>query len=104
MDKEYLFVLFEVATIILLVIAFVYLLALSILVKEYAFIVEKPFTFFIELVFMTVLPGIPLLFFAFTRGLDIGKAVILASTFSAKVGAFHVIFQLSGIYKYTLGI
>jgi hypothetical protein len=104
MDKEYLYVLFNITTIVVLVIAFVYLLILSLLVKEYTLVIERPFVFFIELIFMIVLPGIPLLFFAVSRGLDFGHAVIVASTFSAQSGAFHVVFQLSGLYKHLFGV
>lgn len=103
MDKELLYFLFNWAIIITLVIGFVYLLIISFIVKDYSLIIEKPLIFVIELIFMTVLPGIPLLFFAVSRGLDIGYAIALAVSLSAQSGAFHLIFQLSGLYKYTFG-
>ena len=103
MNKEFLLYIFNTATIVVLVFGFVYLVILSLIVKEYALIIERPFIFFIELLFMIVLPSVPILFFAVSRGLDFGHALLLASSFSAQSGAFHLVLQLSGLYKYSFG-
>jgi hypothetical protein len=103
MDTEYLYFMFEVTVIVLLIVAFIYLFVLSIIVRDTTLIVERPFIFTIELLFMMVLPAVPLLFFVVSRGTDFKKAMILTSTLAAKFGAFHVVLQLSGTYKYLLG-
>lgn len=103
MDAEYLYFLFEVATIGLLIIGFIYLFVLSLIVRDYKLIVERPFIFTIELLFMMLLPAIPLLFFTVSRGVDFKKAVILASTLAAKFGAYHIVLQLSGSYTHLFG-
>lgn len=100
MDAEYLYFLFEVCTVIALVIGFVYLFVLSIIVRDYRHIVERPFIFTLELLFMMVLPAIPLLFFYVSRGISFVKAMAWASSLAAKFGVFHVVLQLSGMYSY----
>ena len=103
MDTEYLYFLFEVITIGLLIIGFIYLFVLSLIVRDYKLIVDSPFLFTVETIFMMLLPAAPLLFFSVSRGVDFKKAVILASTLAAKFGAFHIVFQLSGVYTYLFG-
>jgi hypothetical protein len=103
MDKELLFYIFNLATIVIMVIAFVYLVIISFIVQEFALIVERPLIFLIELTFMIVLPGLPLLFFSVSRGMDFGSALILASSLSIQSGLFHLVFQTSGLYRYTFG-
>lgn len=104
MDAEYLYFLFEAATIGVLVIGFVYLFVMAIIVRDYSLIVERPFIFAIEFVFMMLLPAVPLLFFTVSRGVDFKQAVVYASTLAAKFGAFHLVLQLSGFYKYAFGV
>jgi hypothetical protein len=103
MDAEYLYFLFEVATIGLLIIGFIYLFVLSLIVRDYKLIVERPFIFTVELLFMMLLPAIPLLFFCVSRSVDLKTAIIYASTLAAKFGAFHVVLQLSGTYTHMFG-
>lgn len=104
MDKEYLYFLFNVLTVVLLVIAFIYLLVLSIIVRDYQIIVQRPFLFFIELLFMIVLPSIPILFFKISRNISMRDAIIWASNFAWQSGAFHIVLQLSGVYSYLFGM
>lgn len=104
MDKEGVYFLFEIATVVILVLAFVYLLVLSIIVRDYKIIVEHPFIFTLELLFMMILPAIPLLFFKVSRGIPWKDAVLWASSLTAKFGAFHVVLQLSGFYSFLFGL
>lgn len=104
MDKEYLYFLFNILTVVLLVIAFIYLLVLSIIVRDYKIIVERPFLFTLELIFMTVLPAIPILFFKISRNIPMKDAIIWTVNFAWQAGAFHVVLQLSGIYSYLFGM
>ena len=104
MDAEYLYFLFEAATIGILVIGFIYLFVLSIIVRDYSLIVDRPFIFAMEFIFMMLLPAVPLLFFTISRGVSFQKAMIYASTLAAKFGAFHLVLQLSGLYKYSFGV
>lgn len=99
-DGAFLFFIFEISTIILTVIVFVYLFILSIVVNDYKLIVERPFLFAIETIFMTILPSIPLLFFAISRSIPYSKAMTLAVSFAIQAAVFHVLCQLSGVYRY----
>lgn len=103
MDAEYLYFLFEAATIGVLVVGFVFAFVLAIIVRDYSLIVNRPFIFAVEFIFMMLLPAIPLLFFTISRGVSFQKAMIYASTLAAKFGAFHLVLQLSGFYKYAFG-
>lgn len=103
MDAEYLYFLFEAATIGVLVVGFVFAFVLAIIVRDYSIIVNRPFIFAVEFIFMMLLPAIPLLFFTVSRGISFQTAMIYASTLAAKFGAFHLVLQLSGFYKYAFG-
>jgi hypothetical protein len=103
MDKEYLYLLFKLTTIVLIIIAAVFLFVLSIIIRDYRIIVEHPFIFTIELLFMMILPAIPLLFFKVSRGLSLKDAIIWATSLAGKFGIFHVLFQFSGVYTYLFG-
>jgi hypothetical protein len=103
MDKEFLFYTFNLSTIVAIVVAFVYLVIISFIVQDFALIVDRPIIFLMELTFMIVLPGVPLLFFSVSRGMDFGNALILASSLSLQSGLFHIVFQTSGLYRYTFG-
>jgi hypothetical protein len=103
-DAAFLFSIFEIATIIITIVVFVYLFILSIVVNDYKLIVEKPFLFTIEFLFMTFLPSIPILFFAISRGLLFAKAFLLATSFAVQAALFHIVFQLSGVYRYSFGV
>lgn len=99
-DGAFLFFVFEISTIVLTVVIFVYLFVLSIVVNDYKLMVEKPFLFAIETIFMTFLPSIPLLFFAISRSIPYSKAMTLAISFAAQAAVFHILCQLSGVYRY----
>lgn len=103
-DGAFLFLIFELFTIFIIVIAFVYLFILSIVVNDYKIIVERPFLFTVELIFMMILPSIPLLFFAISRSTPLSKAIALASSFAVQAGVFHIVFQLSGVYRHSFGV
>lgn len=102
-NGAFLFLLFEVFTIGICVLAFVYLFILSIVVNDYKLIVERPFLFTIELIFMMILPSIPILFFAVSRSMPLAKAILIAGTFALQAGVFHIVFQLSGVYSHSFG-
>jgi hypothetical protein len=104
MDKEGAYFMFEVVTVVALVLGFVYLLVLSIIIHDYKIIVEHPFIFTLELLFMMILPAIPLLFFKVSRGIPWKDAVIWATSLATKFGAFHVVLQLSGFYSFLFGL
>jgi hypothetical protein len=102
-NGAFLFTLFEVFTIGICVLAFVFLFILSVVVNDYRLIVERPFLFTVELIFMAILPSIPILFFAVSRSMPLGRAMALAISFAVQAAAFHVVLQLSGVYKHSFG-
>ncbi len=91
---------FKLLTLLALIGGFIYLLVLSIIVKDFKFIYENPLLFLIETLFMMILPALPLLFFYVSRKISWNKAMIYAGSLALKFGAFHIVFQLSGLYTY----
>jgi len=67
MDKEGAYFMFEVVTVVALVLGFVYLLVLSILIHNYKIIVKHPLIFTLDFLFILILPAIPFLFSKFSR-------------------------------------
>lgn len=100
MDKEFLFFLFKLFTVVILVLGAVYLFVLSIIIRDYQIIVDRPFIFIIELLFIMLLPAIPLFFFIFSRNMPLKDAIIWASSVAGKFGIGHILLQLSGTYTY----
>jgi len=100
MTLEYLYFVFEITIIFLIFMSVAYLLALSVIARDYKIIIENPFLFIIELLLMSILPGIPILFFVITRGISMEQAWIWFSSLSVKFAIFHVISQLSGFYTW----
>lgn len=103
-EGSFLFFLFDLFTISITILVFVYLFILSIVVNDYKLIVEKPFLFTIEFIFMMILPSIPLLFFMISRSISFDKAMLLAVSFAIQAGLFHIVCQLSGVYRYSFGV
>lgn len=100
MDLEYQYFLFEIAVLGIVFIGLAYLLALAIIVRDYKLIVERPLIFAIELLLMTLLPGIPILFFVVSRGTSWTSAWVWFASLSTKFAIFHVLSQLSGFYTW----
>lgn len=100
MDLEYLYFLFKVGTLFIIIFGFTYLLVLSVIVRDTDMIVGKPFIFVVEILAMSVLPGLPLLFFVMSRGITWKSAWIWFASLSIKFGIFHVLMELSGTYRW----
>lgn len=100
MDIEYQYLWFQILFLAVSYIGFAYLLALAILVRDTNLIVNKPIIFTIETLLMTILPGIPMMYFVISRNLSLGKAWVWFISTSVQFGIFHVLFQLSGIYTW----
>jgi hypothetical protein len=100
MDLEYQYFVFEIMVLGVIFIGLAYLLALSMIVRDYKLIVERPFIFIIELLLMSLLPGIPILFFVVSRGTTLTQAWVWFVSLSAKFAIFHVLSQLSGFYTW----
>lgn len=100
MDLEYLYFLFKIATLLILVMGFAYLLALAIIVRDLDMVLKKPFLFTVELLAMSLLPGLPLLFFVFSRNITWRTAWIWFISLSVKFGIFHILMEFSGTYRW----
>lgn len=98
LQTGYLF--FNVGIIFFLMLGFAFLFALSILVRDFDIIKKSPFVFVMETALVSVLPAIPILFFAFSRGVPFETALNWLYGLSLKFAVFHVLFQVSGLYTY----
>lgn len=100
MDLEYLYFLFKIVTLMILLLGFAYLLALSIVVRDVQLIKARPFLFAIELLGMAVLPGLPLLFFVVSRNISWKTAWLWFVSLSVKFAIIHVLLEISGTYRW----
>jgi hypothetical protein len=100
MDLEYLYFLFKIVTLMILLLGFAYLLALSIIVRDVQLIKMRPFLFAVELLGMAVLPGLPLLFFVVSRNISWKTAWIWFVSLSVKFAIIHVLLEISGTYRW----
>lgn len=86
--------------ILFLVVGFAMLLSTAVVVRDTILIRKHPFKFAAELVLMSILPAIPLLFFVISRNLPMNVALTWFYGLSFKFAVFHILFQLSGFYTY----
>lgn len=77
---------------------FGYLIILSVVVRDYQFIIDHPFHFILESVLWGTIPCIPLFYFAVSRDLSMGTIWAYSISLSVKFILFHVLLQLSGVY------
>jgi hypothetical protein len=72
----------------------------SFIVKDIGFIRDNPVDFAIELLFISFLPALMMVFvFGRTRKVDSNKLVLWFVTLILKLMIFHILFQLSGLYS-----
>jgi hypothetical protein len=72
----------------------------AIVVRDYKFIVENKAFFLLEIICFALLPSILFVFVAMkTRKLRRADGIIWLLSLSLKLIAFHVLFQLSGLYS-----
>ena len=100
MDLEYLYFLFKIVTLMIILLGFAYLLALSIIVRDVELIKRHPFLFAVELLGMTLLPGLPLLFFVVSRNITWRTAWIWFISLSVKFAVLHILLEISGTYRW----
>lgn len=100
MDLEFVYFMFQTILIVVLAIGFAMLLGLSIAIRDVKIMKEKPFIFAIETLLISIVPAIPLLFFAVSRGITMTAALGWFYGLVIKFGVFHILLQLSGFYTY----
>ena len=84
--------------------AVVTLCVVSFFVHDFGFIMHRPFDFFIELLFVSLVPSLLMVFvFARTRSIDSKSTLVMFFTVMIKLMIFHILFQLSGIYSAMFG-
>lgn len=92
--------LFNSLTLAVLLAGLIYLVILAALVHDIEFITKHPVGFAIETAAMFALPGLPILLFMLTQNTKPSVAFKLFISIGAKFAIFHVLFHLSGIYRY----
>lgn len=82
-----------------LIAAVMILVITSLMVRDYAFIVNHPKKFMWELMFFSVIPSLMIaLVFAKTRKIPVKDTVSWFVALVVKFAIFHVLFQMSGVY------
>jgi hypothetical protein len=102
-DYDYVYLFVKIAIITALCLGIAVLIPLCILKKDTALITNKPLLFTIETILIGVLPAASLLFFTVSRGLPFEETKLIAIQFGIKFVIFHILFQISGFYKYLIG-
>lgn len=86
-----------------LFLAFILLSAVSINVFDMQYILKEPLKFLIELASMAIVPIIPILLMYKFRKNNLDKKLINdIILLGAKFSVFHILFELSGYYRYVL--
>lgn len=82
-------------------VAIIILLIISLIVCDVGFIRNQPFDFVIELIFVSLIPALLMVFvFAKTRRLDSRQTLVWFLSVMLKLMIFHILFQLSGFYTH----
>ena len=77
--------------------------SISILVLDVEYIINKPIKFTIEILLITLIPVLPFLFMYILRNNNVSqKNMIELLLIGAKIAVFHILFQLTGYYRYVL--
>lgn len=100
MSASVYYVVFNVLMISAVLIGFGYLLTLSILVHDTSKITDSFIYFVVEWALVAFAPALPIWFFVVTRAMSIEKAKVWFWSLSSKFAVFHLLFQLSGYYRY----
>lgn len=71
---------------------------------DLTFVLENPFDFVMELMFVAIVPAVLMVFvFARTRRLTRNQTLGWTLALTFKLGLFHVLAQLCGLYTYSFG-
>lgn len=110
-NKNYSIIIFEIDsnTIITglllfgLFLAVAILSSISILVFDVEYIIKHPIKFTIEILLITLIPVLPFLFMYILRNNKVSqKNMVELLLIGAKIAVFHILFQLTGYYRYVL--
>lgn len=102
-DTDYIYLFVKIAIITAIVIGIAILVPLSVVKKETYMITQRPVLFAMETFLVGVVPGLCLMFFTISRGIPFSETRLFALELAIKFSLFHVLFQISGFYKYLIG-
>ena len=88
----------QASIVVFVLTGFALLFATALEVHDTAIVRAHPWLFIAELILMSVLPAIPLLFFVVSRQMTLKVALYWFSALSVKFAILHILFQLSGFY------
>ncbi len=81
------------------VIWFIFLLTISIMVKDYTYIINNPLRFCLETIGLALLTLLTLFLISMSRKVVLNKTLMFIMF--AQFIIFNILFQLSGMYSYT---
>jgi hypothetical protein len=84
-------------------IGLVILIITAFFVRDYHFIVQHPYYFLIEVLVFSIVPSLVVLILIKTRELPVKESLFWFLILAGKFALFHIVTQLSGIYKEILG-
>ena len=102
-DIDFIYLFVKIAIITGIILGIIILVPLAMIKRDIQLLKSKPFIFTIETILIGILPGIALLFFTISRGIPFSETKIYSLELAIKFSLFHVLFQISGFYKYLIG-
>ena len=100
MDLTSIYLFIEYGILGFVILGFALLIGIAVIVRDVDMIKKRPFVFVTELLLVSLLPAVPVLFFAISRGMPFGSAVAWMYGLAIKFGLFHVLAQISGLYTF----
>jgi hypothetical protein len=104
MDISVVFIIIQWALVLVTAILFGTFLALAFIKADFTLIKRKPFLFLAELLLVSVVPATMFLFFMVTRDISFSTAMTWFWALSIKFATVHLLFEISGFYKWLLAI
>lgn len=104
MNLQVMYVVMEIGLVAFLLVSVALLLFAAVMRRDFDMIAKRPFAFVVELLVVSIVPAIPILLFAATRGMEWDMALAWFYGLAIKFGVFHVLLQISGFYTYWLQV
>lgn len=102
-DLQLFYLIFQYSLFGILFLGAAYLFVLTLLRRDFEIIVRRPFIFIVELILVSIIPAVPLLFFAVSRKISLSEAMTWFIALAVKFAIFHVLLQTSGMYTMWFG-
>jgi hypothetical protein len=102
-DYDYVYLFAKIAITTVIIITLMILIPMTILKKETYMVTQRTVLFIMETLIAGAGPAILLMFFTLSRTIPYADARMYALKVGISFALLHVLFQISGFYKYLIG-